>query len=402
MLDLTTTRQDFSILSNSASSKQVYFDNACMSLKSQQVIDAITEYYTDYPACVGRSSHHLSKIAGDKVHAVRAKVARFINAKSEEEIIFTRNTTEAINLVARSLNFRVGDIIITSDKEHNSNLVPWQLICQQTGASLKILPSLPDNTFDLENFKSVVTGARLVTIGHTANLDGVTVPVKEIIQIAHAAGAEVLVDAAQAMLHHRIDVRDLDVDYLVFSGHKMLGPTGTGVLYGKAALLDKLQPFLVGGDTVESVTYSEHEFLPVPERFEAGLQDYAGLLGLGAAVDYLSALDFTAIREHEYQLNNYITTEALKLPKFRLIGPVDASKRSGIISFYFDGVDSHQVALMLDEMSGIMIRSGQHCVHSWFNHHDLKGSARVSLAFYNTMAEAQIFIQTLTKISQIF
>ena len=402
MFNTSQVRQDFPLLTRPDSARQIYFDNACMSLKPSLVIDAMTEYYRDYPACVGRSSHHLGQLASQKVQAVRAKVAKFINASSEEEIIFTRNTTESINLVARSLGIKATDRILVSDKEHNSNLVPWQLLCQQTGATLEVLPSRADNTFDLDHFAQVIAGARLVAIGHTANLDGVTVPISEIIRLAHSAGAQVLVDGAQAMLHQRLDVRALDLDYLAFSGHKMLGPTGTGVLYGKASLLNALEPFLVGGDTVESVTYTDHKFLPVPERFEAGLQDYAGLLGLGAAIDYLSALDFSAIREHEYQLNHYLTSEVQKLAKFRLIGPEDARQRSGVLSFYFDGVDAHQIALMLDNMSGIMIRSGQHCVHSWFHAHKLAGSARVSLAFYNTMEEAEQFIKTLTKINQIF
>lgn len=401
MFNPDTLRQDFPLLSKS-DSRQLYFDSACMSLKPRQVIEALTEYYTDYPACVGRSSHHLSRLATNKVKAVRGQVSRFINAEREEEIIFTRNTTEGINLVARSLGLKSGDRVLVSDKEHNSNLVPWQLICRQVGAHLEILPSRPDNTFDLDHFSAVVSGARLVAIGHTSNLDGVSVPLSEIVRLAHAAGAEVLVDGAQAMLHQRLDVRALDLDYLAFSGHKMLGPTGTGVLYGKFALLTKLQPFLVGGDTVASVTYTDHEFLPLPERFEAGLQDYAGLLGLGAAVDYLERLDYTALRAHELTLNTYLTTELLKIPKLTIIGPQDPSQRSGVVSFYVPGTDAHRIALMLDELSGIMIRSGQHCVHSWFAARSLPGSARISLAFYNTLAEAQVLVQSLNQISQLF
>jgi len=399
MFDANKYRQDFNILAN-PDAKQVYFDSACMSLKPKQVIDAMVEYYHDYPACVGRSSHHLSQLATKKVHAVRAKVAKFINAR-EAEIIFTRNTTESINLVARGLGLKPGDIILTSDKEHNSNLVPWQLLAEETGAIHKILPSHEDNTFDLANFRSAVVGAKIVAIGYTANLDGVSAPIKEIVEIAHQAGALVLVDSAQAMLHQKVDVAGLGVDYLAFSGHKMLGPTGTGVLYGKSELLNKLKPFIVGGDTVETVTYTEHKFLPVPEKFEAGLQDYAGILGLGAAIDYLEALDFDAIKAHELELNTQLSDIILAHPKVTLIGPRDPSLRSGIISFYIPGFDSHQFALTMDQMSGVMLRSGQHCVHSWFNAHDVATSIRVSLAFYNNQADVDNFKTAFNKIIQI-
>ncbi|MEK7081056.1 MAG: aminotransferase class V-fold PLP-dependent enzyme, partial [Patescibacteria group bacterium] len=251
------------------------------------------------------------------------------------------------------------------------------------------------------NFSELIIGVKLVSIVHTSNLDGVTNPAKEIIKIAHQNKALVLLDAAQSIPHKRINVQDLDVDFLAFSGHKMLGPTGIGVFYGQYKLLEKLEPFMVGGDTVLSSTYENYKFLPVPEKFEAGLQDYAGIIGLGEAVKYLSQFDFNDIAEHELKLNTYITEELQKIPQIRIIGPENAQNRSGIINFYMDGMDMHKFAIMLDEMANISIRSGQHCVHSWFANKKIFNSARVSLYLYNTMEEAEAFIVNLKKIIKI-
>ena len=240
-----------------------------------------------------------------------------------------------------------------------------------------------------------------MSLGLTSNLDGVTIPAKKIIQLAHKAGALVLLDGAQAVPHHRIDVQDLDIDFLAFSGHKMLGPSGTGVLYGKYTLLDKLEPFMVGGDTVASSTYETHEFLPPPEKFEAGLQDYAGVIGLGAAVKYLSKIGFDFIEQQEQALNKYITEELKSITNLVIIGPNNPAQRGGIISFYIPGKDHHQIALMLDETAKIMVRSGQHCVHSWFQAKNIPGSVRASVYFYNTMEEAEMFVRELKKIVSI-
>ncbi|MCL5071985.1 MAG: cysteine desulfurase [Actinobacteria bacterium] len=400
MIDEEKIRKDFPILRQS-DKPVVYFDSACMSLKPRQVVEAMNEYYFNYPACAGRSSHRLGELATNKIKEARRIVAKFINAKSDKEIIFTRNTTESINLVANSLDLKEGDLVLTTDKEHNSNLVPWQVLCQRKGIRHEIVKSKEDGTFDMEDFNRKISGVKLVSMVHTSNLDGVTIPAKKIIEIAHKNGALVLLDAAQSVPHKGIDVRDLDVDFLAFSGHKMLGPTGTGVLYGKYYLLEKLSPFLVGGDTVEYSTYNEHKMLLPPEKFEAGLQDYAGIIGLGKAAEYLQSIGFDNIEEHEFKLNKYITDELHKIPKIKIIGPKDASLRSGIISFYVEGMNMNQVAVMLDSMSGIMIRSGRHCVHSWFEEKKIINSARVSLYFYNTMQDAEIFISSLNKIMKI-
>ncbi|MFA5778153.1 MAG: cysteine desulfurase [Candidatus Paceibacterota bacterium] len=400
MLNTDKIRADFNILKQKDEVVPIYLDSACMSLKPNQVVEAMNDYYLNYSACAGRSSHKLGDKVTKKVKEARGLVAKFINAK-EDEIIFTRNTTEGINLLANSLNLQKGDIVLISDKEHNSNLVPWLFFRDKIGIIVKIIPSNEDGSFNLDNFSQLITDAKLVSIVHTSNLDGVTNPAKEIVEIAHKNGVLVCLDSAQSIPHRKIDVQDLDADFLVFSGHKMLGPTGTGVFYGKTKLLEKLKPFLVGGDTVLSSTYDSYEMLPVPEKFEAGLQDYAGIIGLGEAVKYLSQFDFKDIAEHELKLNTYITEELKKIPQIKIIGPADPVQRSGIVNFYIDSTDMHKFAIMLDEMANISIRSGQHCVHSWFNNKKIYNSARISLYLYNTMEEAEIFITNLNKIFKI-
>lgn len=401
MLDYEKIKKDFPLVSKQIKGKPiVYFDNACMSLKPRQVIDAMNEYYFEFPACSGRSSHKLGEMATKKIREARQIITKFINA-DEQEIVFTRNTTEAINLLAHSFHWEKGDLVLATDKEHNSNLIPWQVLLKNKGIRHKVVKSKDDGTFDIEKYKELVKEAKLVSMVHTSNLDGTTIPAKEVIKIAHENGTLVFLDAAQSAPHKRIDVKDLDVDFLAFSGHKMLGPTGTGVFYAKYSLLEKLEPFMVGGDTVEYSTYTEHKMLKAPEKFEAGLQDYAGIIGLGEAIKYLEAVGFDDIKKQELELNKYITDELSKWPKIKIIGPIDPALRSGIISFYIDGTDMHQFSLMLDEMSNAMIRSGQHCVHSWFADKKIYNSARVSLYFYNTLEEAKIFINSINKIMKI-
>jgi len=398
MKDLNKIREDFKVLNGD---KIVYFDNACMSLKPNQVVEAMNDYYYNFSACAGRSSHKLGDKVTKKVKESRKIITDFINAKSENEIIFTRNTTEGINLLANSFDFKKGDIVLITDKEHNSNLVPWLVLRDKIGIEVRICKSKEDNTFDLEKFSELVKGVKLVSIVHTSNLDGITNPAEEIIKIAHKNNALVFLDCAQSIAHRKIDVKKMDVDFMAFSGHKMLGPTGTGIFYGKQKLLENLKPFLVGGDTVEFTTYDNYKMLPLPEKFEAGLQDYAGIIGLGEAVKYLKNIGFDNIQKREFEINKYITEELSKFQNIKIIGPKDASLRSGIIDFYIDGVDMHQFAIMLDNMANICIRSGQHCVHSWFENRKIKNSARISVYFYNTMQEAEKFVENLTKIMKI-
>jgi cysteine desulfurase/selenocysteine lyase len=401
-MDLRKVRQDFPMLQEGGRKPITYFDNACQSLRPKQVIEAINTYYLKSSACSGRSMHHLAAEVTQTTDQARAQVAKFINAARKEEIVFTRNTTEGINLVANALDFKQGDVVLISDKEHNSNLIPWQMLAKRRGLVVKIVPSREDNTFDLAAFQQHLDrNVKLVSFGYTSNLDGVCIPADEIVKKAHQNGSLVLLDAAQAAPHQKINVKGLDVDFLAFSGHKLLGPSGTGVLYGKHKLLEEMDTFLVGGDTVASSTYENCEFLPPPEKFEAGLQDYAGIAGIGAAVKYLMDLGFDAIQKQELCINEAITAAIKDIPRLHLIGPADPKLRSGIVSFYIDGIDSHRIALMLDQMASIQVRSGQHCVHSWFNAHQIKGSVRASAYFYNTLDEAALFASSLQKIIKV-
>lgn len=402
-MDIDRIRQDFPILQTQHKGKPIiYFDNACQSLRPQSVIDAINSYYLKSSACMGRSMHSLAVEVTRACDESRIAMAKFLNASKKEEVIFTRNTTEGINLVSHSLQFKPGDVILVSDKEHNSNLLPWQQRVKQQGIVLRIIPSQPDNTFDMDAFEKILDGnVRLVALGSTSNLDGLSVPMAGIIKKAHSAGALVLLDAAQTAPHQKLDVKALDVDFLAFSGHKMLGPSGTGILFGKLKLLEKMDPFLVGGETVSSSTYESGVFLPPPEKFEAGLQDYAGIIGLGAAVGYLQKVGFDSIRKQELLLNTALTDGFNDFPGFTLIGPRDPALRGGIFSFYKVGADSHQVALLLDQVANIAVRSGQHCVHSWFHAHKLMGSVRVSFYFYNTLEEIQVFLDKFHQIEKV-
>lgn len=402
-MDLKKIRQDFPILQEGSGRKPViYLDTACQSLRPTQVIDAVTAYYTRLSACSGRSQHRLGVETEHAVNRARETVAKFIGAARKEEVVFTRNTTEGINLVANSLDLKPGDRVIISDKEHNSNLVPWQRLARKKGITLEILPSLPDNTFDQAAYNNLFDRpVGLVSLVATSNLDGVTIPLEAVIKQAHQHGALILLDAAQAAPHMRLNMKTLDADFLAFSGHKMLGPSGTGVLYGKYALLEKIEPFLVGGDTVANSTYTTAEFLPPPEKFEAGLQDYSGIIGLGAAVEYLQKIGFDAIQKQERLLNEMVTDALKDLPDLKIIGPQAASLRNGVFTFMMDGIDSHRIALMLDQMAGIEVRSGMHCVHSWFNARGIKGSVRASFYFYNSQDDANALIAALQKIRKV-
>ncbi|NOZ81636.1 MAG: cysteine desulfurase [Candidatus Micrarchaeota archaeon] len=393
-------REDFPILVNGLNGKPViYFDNACVTLKPRQVIEAMNEYYENFPACHGRSSHKLGLKVTEEYEKSRKTVAEFIRAKKPAEIVFVRNTTEAINLVANSLELKKGDVVVTTDKEHNSNLVPWLFLEKRRGIKRRIVPWPEDG--NLDDFTEAVKGATLVSIVHTSNLDGTSLPVKEIVKISHDAGALVLVDGAQSVPHKETDVRKLDVDFLAFSGHKMLGPSGIGCLYGRYELLERMEPFLVGGDTVDDTTYSSCRLSKPPEKFEAGLQNYAGAIGLAAAVKYLKRVGLERVEKHEKTLNRIITESLLQHEQISVIGPEDPDKRGGIFSFTIKGIHPHDISAFLDE-ENIFIRSGAHCVHSWFNSRGIEGSARASFYLYNTKEEAEKFIEAVEKIMKIF
>lgn len=402
-MDVNKIRKDFPILEKKINGKPIiYFDSSCMTLKPKKVIEAISDYYYNYSSCGERSLHKLGTSVTRNVDESREKMSRFINASEPNEIVFLRNTTEAINLISNGLNLNKNDVILTTDKEHNSNLVPWQRLARKKGLKHVVLQSNEDNTFNLERYEDEMkNNVKLVSMVHTSNLDGYTIPAKEICKIAHENGAIILLDGAQSAPHMKVDVRDMDVDFFAFSIHKMCGPTGVGILYGKYELLENVEPLIVGGTTVSSSTYTEHKLLKPPHKFEAGLQDYSGMIGAGAAIDYLSGVGMKNIEEHECKLNS-LATELLDVDGLELIGPKDPKQRIGIFSFNIRNVDSHDVALILDETKNIMIRSGSHCAHSWFNAHGLKGSARATFYLYNTEEEVKIFAEEVKKIIKTF
>jgi cysteine desulfurase/selenocysteine lyase len=401
--DIAKIRQDFPVLKRKINGKPlVYFDNACMSLRPQVVIDEIKNYYENFSSCAGRSSHKLSEELEKKLGEVREKTAKFIGSKNENEIVFLRNTTEAINLVANSFNFERGDIVLTTDKEHNSNLLPWQIQAERRGIIHKIFKLRADGSFDLIEFEAALKKekVRLVSVFHVSNLDGSQNPLKDIAKICHKHGALLMVDGAQGAPHQKIDIRDLDIDFYAFSGHKMLGPSGTGVLFGKFDHLLKMQPFIVGGGTVQSTTYHSAQYLMPPFRFEAGLQNYSGILGFGRALDYLNDVGFSFIETQEKELQKYISEKVLELG-FEILGPKKSEDRHGIATITHPKIFHHDIAVFLDEMENIMTRSGQFCDHSWFHEQKQKGAARISFYFYNTLEEAELLIKTLEKVVRL-
>lgn len=377
-------RKDFKVLE-----KYAYMDSSCVSLKPRQVIEAMNQYYEEYTACGGRSSHSLGRKVTIKIEEARKIIAKHFKA-STEEIIFTRNTTEAINLVAHSYPFKEGDKILLSDKEHNSNLVPWQVLARKK----KIVLEFYEHG-NIEDYKKKIKGCAFVATNHTSNLDGSTQGVMEMAVIARKEGAKILVDGAQSASHKEINVKKLGVDFYTASGHKMLGPSGTGFLYGKKEELEKLELFITGGETVRDTSYEEHELEGLPHRYEAGLQDYAGIIGFGEAVKYLQRVGMKNIEKHELRLNRKITEGIQGIQGLKILGG-KPEERSGIISFTLEGIDPHDIALQLDN-DNVLVRSGHHCCHSWFNAKGIKGSVRASLYFYNNEEDADKFIESLKK-----
>jgi len=403
-MDLRKIRRDFPTLNREVGGKPiVYMDSACMSLKPRQVTDALVDYYTRLGACGGRSVHKLATEVSIKYEEGRERHRRFVNANDHREIVFTRNTTESINLVSQCLDLGKGDIVLTTDREHNSNLVPWLRLRDTKGIVHVPFKSNEDNTFCLDKFSEFMSRkVKLVLLAHTGNLDGYTIPAAEIIKIAHDHGALVMLDGAQSAPHQHVDVKKLDVDFFAYSVHKMLGPTGMGVLYGKYQLLESFPPYLVGGDTVETTRYDSYKMLKPPAKFEAGLQDYGGVIGSAAAAEYLMNVGQENVHAHEVRLSQIITKGLSEIEGCQIIGPPSAELRGGINSFVIKGLEPHDIAMILDEVANIMIRSGMHCVHSWFNARKMRGSARASLYLYNTEDECRLFVDTLKDVAKSF
>jgi cysteine desulfurase/selenocysteine lyase len=382
-------RGDFPILKQGI----IYLDSAATSQKPQAVIDAMNHFYAHEYATVHRGVYSLSANATQKYNQVREKIAQFINAERVDEIVFTKGTTDSINLVAQTYPIGKGDEIIISEMEHHSNIVPWQMLCERTGAILKIIPVNDRAELDLEIYQSLLNSrTKLVSIAHVANSTGTINPIETIIKMAHAHGAKVLIDAAQSAAHLPIDVQRLDADFLAFSGHKMFGPTGIGVLYGKYEFLEKMPPLQGGGDMIELVTLEKTTYAKPPLRFEAGTPSIAQVMGLGAAVDYIEQIGLENIAAIEHQLLEYATAKLLEIPDLRIIGT--AERKAGIISFCVEGVHHLDLAVFLD-LEGIAIRSGHHCAQPLMKRFCVPGTNRISFAPFNTFEEIDTLVSAL-------
>ena len=402
--DVTRVRRDFPILATQVHGKPlVYLDNGATSQKPRSVIDAVSHYYESGNANVHRGVYALSESATAAYEGTRAKVARFLNAREDREIIYVRGTTEAINLVASSfgrLKVKSGDEILVSAMEHHSNIVPWQMLAEQTGAGLKVIPMNERGELKLDEYQKLLTPkARIVAVAHISNSLGTINPIKEMVKAAHARGVPVLVDGAQGAPHVVVDLQDLDCDFYTVSGHKMFGPTGVGVLYGRAAHLEAMPPYQGGGDMIRSVTFAKTTYAPIPAKFEAGTPDIGGVVGLGAAVDYLGTLDRNAAARYEQDLLEYATKQLGTVPGLRIVGT--AAHKASVISFVLDGIHAHDVGTIVDQ-AGVAIRTGHHCTQPVMEFFGVPATARASFAFYNTRAEVDTLVEALTGVRRVF
>ena len=389
--DLAAIRRDFPILKRDINGHQlVYLDSAATSQRPVQVIAEITRFYRDSNANIHRGVHTLSQEATEQFEGVREKVRALINAPRSDEVIFTSGTTMSLNLVARGWarqHLKAGDEVVLSEIEHHSNIVPWQMLRDEIGIVLRFIPMLPDGTLDLDEARRLITDrTRLLSITHVSNALGTIVPVKELAVLARAQGAVVCVDAAQSVPHMPVDVQDLGIDFLAFSGHKMLGPTGTGVLWGRMELLEQMEPMFGGGDMILTVTLDESTWNDIPHRFEAGTPHIAGVVALGAAIDYLQALGLDAVRQHEVELLDYALRRLGDVPGVTLFGPSDANARGGVVSFELEDVHPHDIGQVLDSR-GVAIRTGHHCAQPVMAALQVPATARASFYLYNTTDE---------------
>jgi cysteine desulfurase/selenocysteine lyase len=403
IFDADRVRADFPILRQQVHGHPlVYLDNANTTQKPQAVLDALSEYYLASNANIHRATHLLSERATRAYERSRVLLQRFINARDSREIVLTRGCTDGINLVAQSWGrtvLRPGDEVLVSWMEHHSNIVPWQIVCEQTGATLRAVPIDERGELRMDEFDRLLTDrTRIVAMIHVSNALGTIAPVAEIVRKAHAAGAVALIDGAQAAAHVPVDVQALDADFYAFSGHKMFGPTGTGVLYGKAAILDGMPPYQGGGDMISSVTFEKTTYNALPYKFEAGTPNIAGVVGFGAAVEYLNGLDREAVRAHEDGLLAYATRLVADLPGVRIIGQAEA--KTGVLSFVMDGIHPHDIGTVLDS-EGVAIRTGQHCAQPVMDRFGIVSTARASFACYNTTADVDALVRALWKAKEL-
>lgn len=398
MLDLQKIRADFPILNQKVNGQPlVYFDNGATSQKPQVVLDAITQYYSEINANIHRGVHTLSQLATDAYEASRAKIQRHLNAKYPHEIIFTAGTTHGINAVANGFAalLQSGDEILVSAMEHHSNIVPWQMLCERTGAVLKVIPMNENGELILSEYEALLSAkTKIVTVNHISNALGTINPVEYIIQKAHAVGAAVLIDGAQATPHLKPDVQALDCDFYVFSGHKVCGPTGIGILYGKEEWLHRLPPYQGGGEMIATVRFEKTTYADLPHKFEAGTPNIAGGIVLGTAIDYLNEIGFEAIAAYEQELLEYATQKLEQIKGLRIIGT--AANKTSVISFNVGNIHPYDIGTIIDKL-GIAVRTGHHCAQPVMDFFGIPGTIRASFAFYNTKEEIDIFVEALQK-----
>ena len=397
--DVQRIREDFPVLTQTAYGKPlIYFDNAATSQKPQVVIDALVKYYSEYNANIHRGVHYLSQKASQAFDDVRVKAQKFINAKSEKEIVFVRGTTEAINLVASSYgrkNISAGDEIIISAMEHHSNIVPWQLLCEEKNAILKIIPMNDSGELLTDDFEKLISAkTKFTAIVHTSNSLGTINPVKKIIAKAYQHNIPVMIDGAQAVAHAKVDVQELDCDFFAFSGHKMFGPTGVGCLYGKLHLLEDMPPYQGGGEMIHSVSFEKTTYNEVPFKFEAGTPNIADVIAMGTAIDYLQSLNRKEIADYEHELMLYATSKLREIEGIRLIGT--AKEKTSIVSFIIEGVNALDAGMFLDTF-GIAVRTGHHCTEPVMKRFNIPGTIRASFMFYNTKEEVGVMIDGVKK-----
>ena len=407
MYDINKVRKDFPILSREVYGRPlVYLDNAATTQKPLCVLDAMRQEYLNVNANVHRGVHYLSQQATDLHEAAREKVRQFINAKKIEEVVFTRGTTEAINLVASSFcesQMQEGDEVLVSDMEHHSNIVPWQLQAEKRGIVVKHLPITDDGRLvscdEIATYVSERT--KLISIAHVSNVLGTINPVKDIIRVAHERGIPVLIDGAQSAPHIKIDVQDLDCDFFAFSGHKMYGPTGIGVLYGKEEWLEKLPPYQGGGEMIDKVSWERTTFERLPFKFEAGTPDYIATHGLATAIDYLESVGLDAVKAHEQELTRYCMEQLMTIDGMNIYGPMDASQKDAVVSFNVGDIHHLDMGTLLDRL-GIAVRTGHHCAQPLMNRLGISGTVRASFALYNTKEEVDALVAGIRRVSQMF
>lgn len=404
VLDIERLRRDFPILDLKVNGNPlVFLDNAASSQMPRQVMERWIKYRSEQHANIHRAVHYLSETATAEYESARRKVQTFLNAREDREIIFTSGTTDGINLVAHGYGrkfFEADDEIILTTLEHHSNIVPWQMVAEEKGAKIRVVPVNDRGELLVDAYRKLFNArTRFVAMTHVSNALGTITPVKEMIAIAHEHGVPVLVDGAQAAPHLKVDVQDLDCEFYVFSGHKLCGPTGIGALYGRAALLEKMQPFKGGGDMILSVTFEKTTYAPIPAKFEAGTPPIGEAIALGAAIDYLSAVGLERIAAHETDLLDYATDQLNRMPGVRLIGT--AEKKAAVLSFVLDGVHPHDVGSLLND-DGVAIRTGHHCAQPVMQRFKVPATCRASFAFYNTMAEVDTLAASIAKVQKLF